>query len=94
MPALQLLTLRDSGIICRTLLKPVPISVGFYSCPPAQAGLHKYQCGFFLPTNKELAVIITRHWAMNSEEMQKLPDNVVKTLNTFLEEYNTEEGID
>ena len=39
------------------------------------------------PTNKDLAIIIAGSWAVNSAEVQKLPDNVVKTMNKFMSEY-------
>lgn len=39
------------------------------------------------PTNKDLAIIIAGNWAVNSSEVQKLPDNVVKTMNKFMSEY-------
>jgi len=42
------------------------------------------------PTNKDIAVIVGGYWATNSEEVVKLPDNVVKTMNKFLKEYNEE----
>ena len=38
-----------------------------------------------LPTTRSLAIIFAGHWATNSEEVAKLPDNVVKTINSFLE---------
>lgn len=41
----------------------------------------------FVPTTQDLAVIFAGAWAVNSEEMQKLPDNVVKTINKYLESY-------
>ena len=44
----------------------------------------------FIPTTKHVAIMLAGHWATNSEEMNKLPDNVVKTINTFLETYNKE----
>lgn len=46
----------------------------------------------FIPSTKDIAVIIAGKYATNSEEMKKLPDNVLKTFNTFLEKYNKPEG--
>lgn len=40
-----------------------------------------------LPSKSDLAVIFAASWATNSEEMRKLPDNVVGTLNRFMEQY-------
>lgn len=51
-------------------------------------------CGisFFLatmtPSNKEIAFIITSKWVTNNEEMKKLPENVLKITNKFLEKYS------
>ena len=43
-----------------------------------------------VPTHKQMAAIVATHWAANNKEMQKLPDNVLKNLNQFLEQ-NLEE---
>ena len=42
------------------------------------------------PTNKDLATIIVGNWINNDKEIKKLPDNVLRTLNNILEEYNGE----
>lgn len=39
-----------------------------------------------LPSNKDIALIYSGHFITHSEEMKKLPDNILKYLNTFLEE--------
>lgn len=39
------------------------------------------------PTPKELAMILGGYYISNSEEVKKLPSNVVKTMNDFLEKY-------
>lgn len=39
------------------------------------------------PSKSDLAIIFAGAWATNSEEMQKLPDNVVGTLNKFMTDY-------
>lgn len=39
----------------------------------------------FTPKSSDVALIIAGHWAMHNEEMKKLPDNVLKTLNSVLE---------
>lgn len=45
----------------------------------------------FIPTTKEVAFIYltskTTKWAENNEQVQKLPDNVLKMLNTKMEQY-------
>lgn len=38
-----------------------------------------------IPSRQDVAVIIATHWATHNAEMQKLPDNVLKTLNGLLE---------
>lgn len=38
-----------------------------------------------LPTDKDIAIILAGHWATHNEQMTKLPDNVLKTLNGLLE---------
>jgi hypothetical protein len=43
--------------------------------------------GVLLPNYKDMGVIAAATWATNSEEMSKLPDNVVRTLNKFMEEF-------
>ena len=45
-----------------------------------------------LPGRSALAVIFAGHWATNSEEASKLPANVVKTMNKFMEEYNKDDS--
>lgn len=40
-----------------------------------------------IPNKKDMALIVAGKWATNSAEMQKLPENVVKVTNKFLEEY-------
>jgi hypothetical protein len=40
----------------------------------------------FIPNTKDLALIYSGHFATHSEEMKKLPDNLLRYLNTFLEE--------
>lgn len=42
------------------------------------------------PTTKDIAIIISGHWATHNEEMKALPDNVLKVLNGLLEKANTE----
>ena len=44
--------------------------------------------GTLIPSNKQLAVIFAGHWSTNSEEVKKLPDNVIKTMNNFMDKYN------
>lgn len=39
----------------------------------------------FLPSKKDIAIILAGHWATHNKEMIKLPENVIKTLNDFLE---------
>lgn len=39
----------------------------------------------FIPSRDDVATIIAGHWATHNEEMKKLPDNVLKTLNGLLE---------
>jgi len=39
-----------------------------------------------IPNTKDLALIYSGHFATHSEEMKKLPDNLLRYLNTFLEE--------
>lgn len=46
----------------------------------------------FIPTNRDVAIIIAGQWALNSEEMAKLPDNVVATLNAVLDKAKAELG--
>lgn len=41
-----------------------------------------------IPSRQDVALIIAGHWASNNEEMKKLPDNVLKPLNNFLERAN------
>lgn len=45
----------------------------------------------FIPTTKEVAFIYltskTTKWAENNEQVQKIPDNVLKMLNTKMEQY-------
>lgn len=47
---------------------------------------------FFIPTQKDILKIYAADWATNSKEMQKLPDNTVKALNTLLENYIEKEN--
>ena len=42
------------------------------------------------PNNESLAIMFAGHWATNSEEMTKLPDNVIGTINKFLDQYAEE----
>lgn len=39
------------------------------------------------PTTKDIAIIYGLNYATNSEEVKKLPDNILKTINTQLEEW-------
>lgn len=41
------------------------------------------------PTRSDIALIVAGHWATHNEEMAKLPDNVVRTLNSLLETAQT-----
>lgn len=43
----------------------------------------------FLPSKSDVAIMVAGSWATNSEEMKKLPDNVVKTINDFLSEHQS-----
>lgn len=43
------------------------------------------------PSNKDIAIILGGYWVSNSEEVKKLPVNVVKTVNDFLEKYQDDE---
>ncbi len=40
-----------------------------------------------IPDRSDMAIIFASHWASNSEEVKKLPDNVVKTMNKFMDQY-------
>lgn len=40
-----------------------------------------------MPTKSDLAIIFAGQWVTNSEEMQKLPNNVARTINKFMSEY-------
>ena len=42
------------------------------------------------PDNKSLAIMFAGHLVTNSEEMTKLPDNVIGTINKFLDQYAEE----
>lgn len=44
-----------------------------------------------IPTNKDLAIIFAGAWATNSAEMQRLPENVVGTINKFMDDYRKDE---
>lgn len=48
------------------------------------AALFSFFC-VMIPTDKDIAVILAGHWATHNEQMQKLPSNVLKTLNAVLE---------
>lgn len=39
-----------------------------------------------LPSNKDLALMMSGHFVTNSDQLQKLPDNLLKYLNDYLEE--------
>lgn len=38
-----------------------------------------------LPTTKDIALIYSGHFVTHSEELKKLPDNLLRHLNTYLE---------
>src|SRR5579872_6900306 len=40
-----------------------------------------------MPTNKDLAIILGGYYVTNSEEVKKLPNNVVHAMNDFLSQY-------
>ena len=44
-----------------------------------------------IPSNQDLAIILGGHFVTNQEEIKKLPANVAKTLNDFLERYQEKE---
>jgi len=44
-------------------------------------------CAVLIPTQKEMAAIIMLPAVINNEELQKVPDNVLKLLNAKLEEW-------
>lgn len=46
----------------------------------------------FVPSNKDLTIILGGYWVTNSEEVKKLPENVAKTINDFLEKYQDDEN--
>lgn len=39
------------------------------------------------PTKTDIAIIIAGNWAVNSENTNKLPENVVNTMNRFMDDY-------
>lgn len=41
-----------------------------------------------LPTTKDMAIILGGYWVTNNKEVEKLPENVVKTVNSFLKKYH------
>lgn len=41
-----------------------------------------------IPSYKQMAFIVGGTWVASSEEVQKLPDNVAKTVNSYLEQLN------
>ena len=43
----------------------------------------------FIPKERDLAIILAGSWATNSEEMQKLPNNVVKVINDLLNKHSS-----
>ena len=42
------------------------------------------------PSNKDLAIIFGGHYAINNEEMQKMPTKAAKVVNRFMDEYLAE----
>lgn len=42
------------------------------------------------PSRADIAVILAGTWATNNDEMKRLPDNVVGTINKFLDDYRKE----
>lgn len=51
-------------------------------------------CGLIsvsIPSTKDLAIIYGLNYITNNEEAQKLPDNVLKTINKQLEEWQRED---
>lgn len=86
---LLFLTIEDSGDYLSKasdtfkykIVIPIGIFINFIFC--------------FIPSRKELLEILvignTIEYVSNSSEAQKLPENVFKTINKFLEEYNDKE---
>lgn len=56
------------------------IKVGLLAFLPATAAA-------LIPDRGDLAIIFAGSWATNSAEMQKLPENVLKTMNKFMSDY-------
>jgi hypothetical protein len=46
-----------------------------------------YAMSKLTPDRKDLAIIFAGSWATSNAEMQKLPENVVKTMNKFMDSY-------
>jgi hypothetical protein len=44
-----------------------------------------------IPNTKQAMLIVGGYYVTNLEDINKLPDNTVRAINTFLEEYNLQE---
>ena len=59
----------------------VPLEYAIWAAIPAATLL---VVGCLCPSGEELALIIAGSWAMDSEQVRQLPDNVLRVLNGYL----------